>query len=89
MTHYVIFGIQMFLYYLPSHLYVFNLNRSDRWLSGYVGASKRAVTQGLILKLETRSPPLSWSSKHHNTYIHKYIHAYIHHVYFNTVVSIS
>ena len=37
----------MFLCYLLSHLYVFNLNRSDRWLSDYVGAGKRAVTQGL------------------------------------------
>ena len=47
MTHYVIFGIQMFLCYLLSHLYVFNLNRSDRWLSDYAGAGKGAVTQGL------------------------------------------
>ena len=39
-----IFGIQMFLCYLLSHLYVFNLNRSDRWLSDYAGAGKRAVT---------------------------------------------
>ena len=37
----------MFLCYLLSHLYVFNLNRSDRWLSDYAGAGKGAVTQGL------------------------------------------